>query len=286
MAPLRYTPGHVWAIVVLATSQFVVVVQGAPITQSCSNLNLFSVYGRDTCPVPKNIYSTEQADWAPWSYRPFCVKATGEVRELCVFTSTSFRGNTGLSIVGSPEMAASVADTLEDASVPPALRSHPTSRLLGGDLASTVRVEETTDGRGKGLVATRKIRKWERILVDFPVLLIEKTYQNALTPEVRQRLLRIAIDQLPERTRTEVLALHSGDASGQAKSEKDEEKKKKTEDEELAEKLEGILITNVVSIETHQIPLTLFPIGSVSSTQEMSLPMPYANSRCLSESQP
>lgn len=201
--------------------------------------------GLGTCPVPVDDKTAEATgSWAPWSHRPYCVEpADSPVSSprLCVFTSAEFRGQNGLSMLVTPELAASIADRIDDSLVPPVQRDHPASPLSPGpDLAYTV---EDLPDRGKGIVASRRIHRWETILVDFPAVVVQRDYHSALSPEQSQAMLERMVDQLPARQREEVLSL--------------------SRDENL-DMIEGILRSNVFSVDLTQVPFALYPRGSVS----------------------
>ncbi|KAL2266839.1 hypothetical protein VTJ83DRAFT_4116 [Remersonia thermophila] len=145
-----------------------------------------------------------------WSFSPSCVqqtpKNTNSTRIDCLFTSTEFRNGHGTSLVTSTTIASNLIgmDAFVDKPNPPvAVR-----RELSGP-AYEVR---PVPGKGQGVVATRRIRAGEIIMVDVPAVLIQIAFLADTKPHHRRRLLKKAINQLPEETRNKVYQLHRGSA--------------------------------------------------------------------------
>ncbi|KAL1836193.1 hypothetical protein VTJ49DRAFT_5460 [Mycothermus thermophilus] len=67
-------------------------------------------------------------------------------------------------------------------------------------------------GKGQGVVATRRIRAGEIVMVDVPAVLIQIAFLADTKPHHRRRILKQAINQLPEETRNKVYQLHRGSA--------------------------------------------------------------------------
>ncbi|KAL2138018.1 hypothetical protein VTI28DRAFT_7659 [Corynascus sepedonium] len=58
------------------------------------------------------------------------------------------------------------------------------------------------EGKGQGVVARRRIRRGEIIMVDVPAVLIAVSFLAETKPHHRRRLLKQALNQLPEETRS------------------------------------------------------------------------------------
>ncbi len=89
---------------------------------------------------------------------------------MCVFTFTSFRGGHGVSLIVTPEMAASIVNSLDDSIVPVHLRDHPSSPLQDNKTGLAYEVKDMP-GRDRGVMAVRKIRNWETTMVGFPSII-------------------------------------------------------------------------------------------------------------------
>lgn len=236
---------------------------GLPLTLAGSRPN------NPKCPLVVDEFtaaSGHSKGWAPWTHRPVCTEARRDKRgrarqqQYCVFTDATFRGGRGLSVIAAPHGAAAMADTLDDSGVPPRLRDHPSTPLRG----DTAREHGTTaegnafavqdmPGRGRGVVATRRIRRGELVFVDYVTVLSQNTFTapdsasngDEADPEQIMQLLQVAVAQLPRAQNTRVHALaHS--LGG--------------------ERVRDILRTNVfggitIAGEPH---IGLFPLGSVS----------------------
>ncbi|KAL7621034.1 hypothetical protein AAE478_008346 [Parahypoxylon ruwenzoriense] len=146
----------------------------------------------------------ERRSWGPWTYPPVCVepeKATDA--KLCVFTYVNLRGEAGISIVTTPEIAAAGVDILED---------HDArwddwdrgSRLVVSD-SPPYEARDLPD-KGMGFVANRTIRKGEVVLVRHPVLLRIMDPRPWKLRDVMKLLHRAAV-QLPARDALQMMKL-------------------------------------------------------------------------------
>ncbi|KAL2176570.1 uncharacterized protein P884DRAFT_202686 [Thermothelomyces heterothallicus CBS 202.75] len=142
------------------------------------------------------------SDWSPWSYQPFCLKPAAEEDEPapadCVFTLTAFRGNQGISLITTPNLAASIVTKLDDSRVPPGLRYQLVD--AGGAQGQTAAYEiRDLPGRGKGMVAKRKFAEHETIMVGYPVLVVRLDFLNGdgLTDREKRVMMETSVKQLP-----------------------------------------------------------------------------------------
>ncbi|KAI1778834.1 SET domain-containing protein [Hypoxylon cercidicola] len=199
-----------------------------------------------TCPLPVDEDSAfDTGSFAPWKRRPYCVEPAQDDApgpQFCLYTFEPFRGDHGLSVITTPALAASMVDALDDAVVPPNLRDHPSSSLAA-EGQSPAYVIKDVQKRGKGLVAQRPIRKWDVVLVDYPVMIAHMDVFGAVDDDSRADLLEQAVRQLPETQQHEIMSLAR--SSG-------------------GEPIEDILKTNIFGVELGlEIPHSgLFTIGS------------------------
>ncbi len=156
------------------------------------------------CPVPiSEAHAETPWRWGPWTHRPFCggnsSSATGS---YCVYTNAMAGGQgRGISIVATPETAAGVLNLAEHSVEPSRTRSPPPWAL------------QDVLGKGKGLVATRKIAKGQAVVArDQAVVVAPVRYdvegQQPVTPRQKYELLRRAAEQLADPAA--VFALASG----------------------------------------------------------------------------
>ncbi len=180
--------------------------------------------GLDTCPRPvSDTTAAALGGYGPWSYPPYCIRAprnatTGALGlKYCVYTHLTFRGR-GLSVISTPQMAANLVPALDDTRVPPRLRDGPASTMARRDAvrASGGRsyAIKTVPGRGKGLVARRRVPKWGEALVGFPIMVARTDFLEALDSEDRKRLEHRALAQLPKMAQEAILGLAHGAAGG------------------------------------------------------------------------
>jgi hypothetical protein len=130
---------------------------------------------------------------SPWTHSPSCINAADEEYrgKFCVYTA-SFFGDHGLSLVTKPETAANIVGTIMNTYH----SSFPSPQTVVG--LGKLSAYDVVDmpGRGKGVIATRLIKRHETFMVDYAVLIIDVDFPVS-TGEIRRRqLLRQATEQL------------------------------------------------------------------------------------------
>ncbi|KAI6277990.1 hypothetical protein MCOR03_000122 [Pyricularia oryzae] len=180
--------------------------------RTCSHRTGPSLIPAD-CPLPINHTAAKtEADWAPWSKQPVCfqpVHKPNTTDPYCLYTHPTFR-NHGISVITTPGLAAALTSSLDDGIVPRHQRDHPSSPMSAQQRSSGALAYEIRDlpGRGKGLVATRPIRRWETVVVQFPSLVVLMDFWEAVeSPKQSRRLLNRALKQLPAEEKGRILAL-------------------------------------------------------------------------------
>ena len=134
------------------------------------------------------------SQWAPWSHRPYCVDGSDK-KEYCVFTNTSFpRPGQGISIITTPERALSIAKAFN-------YPAHPAS--LDNDPPYEIR---EIPGKGKGVVATRRIPKGTNLMVDYAALLADESFMLKVKRAEGRRLMTRSVIRLAN-NKKEVLGL-------------------------------------------------------------------------------
>lgn len=141
---------------------------------------------------------SDPPSWAPWTHRPYCADT-----QYCVFTNSMFRGNHGVSIITTSEIAAGSPDLL--------------AKLAGaGASPSTESLQpyamRDVPGKGKGLFATRFIARGEVFMEDYPSVLADVEFPGKVRRDQGQLLLQRAIGQLAQAD--EVLALARSSTAG------------------------------------------------------------------------
>lgn len=179
-------------------------------------------HSRFICPATLDEESARTrgpSSWSPWTHLPVCTRSKGDddgeeddeeddedendngndnedavdaATQFCVYTNKR-HGIGGLSIVTPPETAsASINVWDESLPQPPEM------------VANTTLSYEIVDlpGRGKGVVATRKIAQHEAFMVDYAALVVDlRVAGSSVAREAGYRLLATAADQVsdPER---------------------------------------------------------------------------------------
>ncbi|KAK4192385.1 hypothetical protein QBC35DRAFT_459557 [Podospora australis] len=122
--------------------------------------------------------------YTPWTHAPDCEPATGGKDIYCAYTN-SHHGSRGWSIVTSPEVAADVIGTGY-------LDAHVNLTRLAGSSFEVVSIE----GKGKGVLATRDIKKGDEILLDYAALVVDISFTAAVPVNKGYRLLHTAVDRM------------------------------------------------------------------------------------------
>lgn len=137
----------------------------------------------------------------PWSYEPVCtekIEAIGS--QLCVYTNTTFSGGRGISLFTTPRIADEVVAllTLHDQDAPADLAADDPEGARNWYTRSV-------PGKGLGMHAKTALRRGDLVAAYTPVLIAYS--ETFLEPTEREKWLRLAVDQLPVRTRDQYVQL-------------------------------------------------------------------------------
>jgi hypothetical protein len=127
----------------------------------------------------------------------------------CVFTLATFRGNQGISLITTPDLAASLAGYLDDSDISPRLRRQLSDSGAHQQEDTTTYEVRDIPGRGKGLVAKHGIAKYDIVMAGFPVLVIRLDFINEdhHTPRQKRRMMERSVAQLPPAQKKSIMAL-------------------------------------------------------------------------------
>ncbi len=175
--------------------------------------------------------SSSSSRWTPWTHRPLCINGSvrapgddggsggaGVARKFCVYTN-SRHGIGGLSIITTPENAADNIDVLNEPVLPhiPGNKEWQEKGGSAGTNGGTTSLPyEIVDlpGKGKGVVATRPIAKYETIMTDYASVLVSMEFPTAVGREQGYALLQTAADQLGDPARVLTLGRSMGSVAG------------------------------------------------------------------------
>jgi hypothetical protein len=133
----------------------------------------------------------------PWPYQPVCTEFLENIgSELCVYTNLTFSNGRGVSIFTTPRIAEQFARLLS---------FQDTAALDGINKPKGPWYTQELPGKGTGMIADRDLERGDLITAYTPVLLVYM--DKVLSTRDRERLLRIAIDQLPSGSRDAYLKL-------------------------------------------------------------------------------
>ncbi|TDZ39448.1 SET domain-containing protein 5 [Colletotrichum spinosum] len=126
---------------------------------------------RQTCSLPFDARrSSPSSAWPRWTHRPVCSSSSSSAKtkpQLCAFVKTDFRGESGLLVLTTPEVAAGDGSMVED---------FDTNWVYTGPPAAThaapppYEVKEIP-GKGLGVVANAAIRAGEVVMREYPRIL-------------------------------------------------------------------------------------------------------------------
>ncbi|TDZ24884.1 SET domain-containing protein 5 [Colletotrichum orbiculare MAFF 240422] len=124
---------------------------------------------RQTCSLPFDPRrSSPSSAWPRWTHRPVCSSSSAKTKpQLCAFVKTDFRGESGLLVLTTPEVAAGDGSMVED---------FDTNWVYAGPPAATpaspppYEVKEIP-GKGLGVVANAAIRAGEVVMREYPRIL-------------------------------------------------------------------------------------------------------------------
>ncbi|KAI0827489.1 SET domain-containing protein [Hypoxylon sp. FL0890] len=155
------------------------------------------------CPHPVDASTAHNpVDWSPWTHPPECLQAKkSAVTKYCVFTNSQ-HGNGGVSMITTPETAANSVETLNDSGY-----TH-TKSLINSSAGAAYEMVDIP-GKGKGVIATRRINRAEPIMADWAALVVDLNFPTSVKRAQGYRLLHVAVDQLSHPDRVLILAHNS-----------------------------------------------------------------------------
>ncbi|CAI6334812.1 unnamed protein product [Periconia digitata] len=206
-----------------------------------------------------------------WSHTPYCA-LSADGSDYCVYTS-NMAGENGISLILPPSVAQETSLLINNASLNAFAESHTrrpesaVSQDASKDDSNTTPPYEVraVPGKGKGVIATRRIKKWETIMVDQAAVVIDRGIKKAVSESTRKQLMKKATKQL--RNPDAVLEL-SGDHDAHGEKGNNRENNSQIADEQesngLANSVEYILQTNGFGATVAGVKCrALFPLISV-----------------------
>jgi hypothetical protein len=189
------------------------------------------------CPLP--VDDRAAAAWpslgSPWTHPPECEPSTDRTVKYCTYTN-SRHGSRGWSILTTPETAANSVSFLN-------LQLNTTTSRAGAGSRDAPYKLVDIPGKGKGLVATRPIKQYDEIVLDYATIMVDIMFTTKVSAFIGYRLLHAAVEQLADPA--SVLGL--GQSSGHAR-----------------DTVENILRTNAFSTQLGGVPhIALYPTVSV-----------------------
>jgi SET domain len=141
----------------------------------------------------------------PWTIAPTCLPNTTDDETFCVFTSESFWGGRGITILTKPSIAKEMAQL--SAFTKP---TNNTSSLSENDPRDPPFYVAAIPGRGMGLIANRTIERGDLIKAHAGVAIfhndcVDKAFDDYLPH--KEALMKLSVNQLPPHTRDLFLAM-------------------------------------------------------------------------------
>jgi hypothetical protein len=142
--------------------------------------------------VPINVANL-RTEHGIWSYLPVCTDVLQSIgSKLCVYTSTSFSKGRGISIFTTPKIA-------KDFSTLPPFQDSKALEDQDINTFSGTWYTEELPGKGMGMLARKDLDVKTRVTAYTPALLAY--LEDELPTMEREKYFRIAVQQLPEKTR-------------------------------------------------------------------------------------
>ncbi|KAK3324992.1 hypothetical protein B0H66DRAFT_511281 [Apodospora peruviana] len=167
----------------------------------------FRLRGR-SCPAPIDDDSESSANLAktPWTHPPYCLSLAHVEDKLCVYSSSAFNDNAGISIIAHPSTAATLVQAVSNPVPAWYARQHiaHSPSTTTGPAKNVKYKVGTIPGKGKGVIATRHIDQFQTIMVSFPAMIVDNELFPAEEdegPVEGPRLFRKALAQLTDRER-------------------------------------------------------------------------------------
>ncbi|TGJ80851.1 hypothetical protein E0Z10_g7920 [Xylaria hypoxylon] len=139
------------------------------------------------CPPPiDESIGSQPVDWSPWTHQPDCVNAEKDPSlKYCVY-SNSRHGYQGISIITKPKTAADSTDMLDE--------EFPGGHRINNTTPSYAVVD--IPPKGKGVVATRKIKRAEPFMSDWATVVLDVSFPKVMQQQVGHQFLHLAAEQL------------------------------------------------------------------------------------------
>lgn len=134
---------------------------------------------------------------SPWTSQSHCRIGT---ESFCVFSSKDFAGGRGISILTTPDRAASLQQlpAFVDAGALAGINEQPSPPFE----------ERELPGRGRGLIANKMLHRGDRIFAHTPILMLDGDSFGDLEKKEWLDLEHAAVDNLPLKTKNMFSALY------------------------------------------------------------------------------
>ncbi|KAK3989756.1 SET domain-containing protein 5 [Cladorrhinum sp. PSN332] len=133
---------------------------------------------------------------SPWSLPPQCEassSSTAETPYYCLYSNQN-HNHLGFSLITTPEVAADSTSIL-DSSLPRSTTHNPSFKVV--DIPN----------KGKGVVATRRIKKYEEIMVDYAALVVDIAFTIDVDVWRGYQLMGAAVENLSPEGKRDLMAL-------------------------------------------------------------------------------
>lgn len=175
------------------------------------------IHSVTTCPLPIHEGSPDTPN-LPWTTPPRCIvpHSIGLGQKFCVYTDAAFNLGAGISVLTLVDHATSLVDAIRNPIPAWTARYHLAPHgKRDPDYEKHVSYREVDmEGKGRGIVATRRISRYETIMVGYPAMIIDNTFlpaEGVEAPVENWRMFDHALGQLSDKERFLVAAYSRGD---------------------------------------------------------------------------
>jgi len=144
---------------------------------------------------PSNVLNSADTtlDDSPWSHRPKCLRLQNSTEKYCIYTSSVFAQNRGVSLFTTQDHGDGFLEL-------PAFK-HPDVTRDANREPNPPYESRQLPGRGVGLIANRTLHRGDHIFSNTPVFIINEEVFDTFVGSDRRPFQTEGINRLPEKTR-------------------------------------------------------------------------------------
>ncbi|KAF2006394.1 SET domain-containing protein [Amniculicola lignicola CBS 123094] len=205
----------------------------------------------------------------PWTHKPDCFHTTSTKvakTKYCVYNYNRVKGQP-ITIITTPNTATNIieSETLDEEPIEIFISRKQQDDWLEGEVKPAYEIVDM-EGKDKGVVATRKIKKYETFMIDTVLVASDLDLDKAVIRAKRAEELALGVDRLPDPSVVRSLSARAGKKKAKKEENADKDAKadgegKESDIEEAVGELEmRVMRTNAFGIQAQGVGMKgLFP---------------------------